>query len=397
MTWSLGLSLYKLGLSAPDDPPPPRAARPPRRLVWLHAPGPEAARAMSSLAQRLGAQAGVVVLITGADGAPMPKGTLCDATPAETPGAVGAFLDHWMPDVAVQAGGELRPLLIREAAERGVPMFLVEGRAPRFPPGRIGWWPGLMRTTLGAFRAILPVDEPAARDFRRAGAAVAQIEAPGRMEHPSAALPCLEAERAALARLLTTRPVWFAALPPEAEEAIVTSAHRGALRLAHRMLLILAPEDPARAAPIAEKMAEVEGWTVARRSLEEEPEDEVQVYLVDASELGLWLRLAPITYLGGSLTAGGARLDPSCPAALGSTIIHGPRAGDYGATVGRLAAAQATALVGSGADLADALGELVAPDRAARYAQAAWAVTSEGAEVTEHVMRLIQDAMPGVP
>ena len=186
-------------------------------------------------------------------------------------------------------------------------------------------------------------------------------------------------------------------MPPEAEEAPLIAAHRAALRLAHRMLLILAPEDPARAGPVAERMAQVEGWTVARRSLEEEPEDEVQVYIVDASELGLWLRLAPVTYLGGSLSSGGARLDPAYPAALGSTIIHGPRAGAYGTTVGRLAAAQATALVGSGADLADALGELVAPDRAARYAQAAWAVTTEGADVTDHVLALIRDAMAKVP
>ena len=43
-------------------------------------------------------------------------------------------------------------------------------------------------------------------------------------------MPCLEAERAALARLFTARPVWFATSLPEAEEDAVITAHRTFLR-----------------------------------------------------------------------------------------------------------------------------------------------------------------------
>jgi 3-deoxy-D-manno-octulosonic-acid transferase len=42
--------------------------------------------------------------------------------------------------------------------------------------------------------------------------------------------------------------------------------------------------------------------------------------------------------------------------------------------------------VGSATDLAEALGDLLAPDRAALAAQAAWTVASDGAEVTEKVL-----------
>ncbi|HSF65136.1 MAG TPA: glycosyltransferase N-terminal domain-containing protein [Paracoccaceae bacterium] len=396
MAYSLGLTLYNLAHRAAPGPSAPRPERPAGRLVWLHAPSSDAVRPMAALARRLADDDGFVVLLTLPDPQPALKGPILQPPPPDTPAEARAFLDHWRPEAAILAEGELRPALLHEAAERGIPMALVDARAPHLPKGRDGWWPGLTRAILSGFRAVLAVDEPAARAFRRAGAPPGAVTAPGRMEQPSAALPCTEAERAALARLIATRPVWFAAHLPEAEETPVIEAHRSVLRLAHRMLLILAPADPARAAALAERMEAREGWTVARRSTEEEPDPDVQVYLVDVpGENGLWYRLAPMTYLGGSLSAEGCLVDPLEPAALGSAVLHGPRSGAFGATVGRLASAQAAVLVGSAADLADSLGELLAPDRVARLAQAAWAVTSDGADVTDRVVRLVREMTGG--
>lgn len=82
-------------------------------------------------------------------------------------------------------------------------------------------------------------------------------------------------------------------------------------------------------------------------------------------------------------------------AALGSAILHGPRTGRSGPIFGRLGAARATRAVASVSDLGDALGDLLAPDRAARLAQAAWAVASEGAEVTETILKRVRAIMDG--
>lgn len=396
MAYSLGLTLYNLAHRSAADPAAPRPDRPAGRLVWLHAPSADSVRPMAALAGRLADDEGFAVLLTLSDPDPALRGPIQQPPPPETTAEARSFLDHWRPDAAIFAEGELRPALMHEAQERGIPLALVDARAPSLPKGRDGWWPGLVRALLSGFRAVLAVDEPAARAFRRAGAPPGVVTAPGRMEQPSAALPCTEAERAALARLIATRPVWLAANLPEAEETQVIEAHRSVLRLAHRMLLIVAPADPARATALAERMEAREGWTVARRSAEEEPDPEVQVYLVDVpGENGLWYRLAPMTYLGGSLSAQGCRVDPLEPAALGSAVLHGPRNGAFGATVGRLASAQASVLVGSASDLADSLGELLAPDRVARLAQAAWAVTSDGADVTDRVVRLVREMTEG--
>ena len=335
------------------------------------------------LANKLTAEDGLSTLLTG------PAGSDQLAPPADQPADVKAFLNHWKPDLIVLSDGEIRPALLFEAEARSIPAMVVDGREPYIARGRDGWFPGLLRGAVATVGHVLALDDAAARAYRKAGAA--QVETVGRMEEVSAALPCHEGERAALAEALRARPVWLAAAVPQAEEAAVIAAHRAALRLSHRLLLILVPDNGARGKALAEALEAQEDWVVARRDLEEELDAETTVYIPDGDqEYGLWYRLAPVTYLGGSLAGTGAQRSPLEPAALGSAIIHGPRPGVFGAIIGRLGAARGARAVGSASDLAEALSDLLAPDRAATMAQAAWAVASDGAEVTEKVLTRIR-------
>ncbi|MCW1918279.1 3-deoxy-D-manno-octulosonic acid transferase [Rhodobacter sp. KR11] len=385
---SVGLTLYNLGArpEGVQNAPPPR---PGGSVVWCHAPG-EALAPMLELARRLIDEDGVTVLVT-CDGQPA-TAALVQPAPLDFPRDVAAFLDHWRPDVAVMGGGELRPALIHEAAARRIKLLMVEARAPWI--GRQGFFPGLVKASLGAFARVLAVDEAAARALRKAGVEGDRLMVTGRMEEPSAALPHVERDRAALAQSFATRPVWLAADIAVAEEAAVITAHREALRLAHRLLLILVPRNPDRADALAQAM-EAEGWRVACRAHDQDPDGETEAYIVSDAEYGLWYRLAPVTFLGGSLEGDGCRRNPMETAAMGSAILCGPKPGAWGTAFGRLAAARAARMVGSGADLAQALGDLLSPDRAARQAQAAWGIASEGAEVTERVMGLVRNVLDG--
>ena len=395
MASSLGLTLYNLGQRREPGEGASRPPRPAGRLVWLHAPGEGLVSPMRALARRLVAEDGLPVLLTAP--APMPPlpGVIIQPPPADSPADARAFLDHWRPEIAIFAGGQLRPAVMHEAGERQIPMLVVNGKAPAFLRERDGWYPGLMRSALARFRAIMAVDEAAARVFRKGGAALSSVAVTGRMEEEGVVLPGVEAERAELARLLSARPVWFAAGVIEAEEAAVLQAHRKALQHSHRLLLILMPEDPARATPLAERL-EAEGWAIAQRAQDEEPEPEIEIFVADdPAEYGLWYRLAPVSFLGGSLLGKGPTRTPMEAAALGSAILHGPRTGLSGPVFARLGAARATRAVASANDLGDALGDLLAPDRAARLAQAAWAVASDGAEVTEIILTRIRAIMDG--
>jgi 3-deoxy-D-manno-octulosonic-acid transferase len=140
------------------------------------------------------------------------------------------------------------------------------------------------------------------------------------------------------------------------------------------------------------------GWSSRYRSDDEEPEEDVQVYIADTDgEMGLWYRLAPITFVGSTLIEAGTCPDPYEPAALGSAILYGPHTGLRESVFDRISAAGAARRVGSAAALGEAVSELLSPDKAAEMAHKAWQVTSRGAEVTDRVIELLQDALDESP
>ncbi|WP_128254937.1 3-deoxy-D-manno-octulosonic acid transferase [Falsirhodobacter deserti] len=383
MAFPLGLTLHSLGTPR-EAVPRPRPPRPEGPLVWMHAPTPEAARTLAELARRVRNDLDVAVLVTGVEAHGLPQ-PLRDDTGPDTPAEAEAFLTHWQPDLAIFSDGEVRPAMVAAMAERDIRMMMVDGRAPRLPAGSRRW-PGLMRGTLGHFAHILALDEPAARRFRKAGAP--EVKVAGRMEEPHLVPPCTEAERAEITRAIAGRPVWLAAALPEGEEEAIIAAHRSVLHMSHRLLLIMVPAAPERAAGLAQHL-ESAGFTVASRLDEEEIQPETEIYIADnPDEFGLWYRLAPICYLGGSLTTGTLR-DPLEAAGLGSAILHGPQHGPHGPTFSRLLSRRAAHPLARPADLAEALADLMAPDRVASLANAAWDVASDGSEVTDRVVALI--------
>ena len=102
-----------------------------------------------------------------------------------------------------------------------------------------------------------------------------------------------------------------------------------------------------------------------RPAWDEDPGPDVQVLVAgDTAELGLWYRLAPVTYLGGTLVGTGSPRHPFEPASLGSAIIHGPATATHAAEWLALDRARGARAVTSAAALRVAVEDLTAPDQA---------------------------------
>ena len=209
--------------------------------------------------------------------------------------------------------------------------------------------------------------------------------------------PCNEAERDELAGLLAARPVWFAAGVSQEELDLIEEAHRAASRVSHRLLLIVTPGN-ASDGEETERRFKGSGWSTGLRSAGDEPDPETQVYVADAEgETGLWCRLAPISFLGSSLVAPGGGQDPGGPAALGSAIILGPHMGPFQPVAAGFVAERAALRVSTGEGLAQALIQLLSPDRAARQAHRAWELISAGAEANLTIAETVIGALAGDP
>lgn len=318
----------------------------------------------------------------------LPEGAVHQYVPLDAGPFVRSFLDHWRPDLAVWTESELWPALIHETNARDIPMMLVNARMSDKSFKTWKWMSGMAKSLLNRFDVIRAQDEETARKLRRLGANSASVTVTGTLKEGAAPPPCAEVDRAAFAAQLGGRPCWLAASTHPGEEAMVSEAHRIAGRSSHRLLLILAPRHPDRGKEIARDLR-ADGWNVAQRSQGETLTEDTQIYLADTlGEMGLWFRVCPVTFLGGSLMPIGGH-NPFEPAGLGSAILSGPHTSNFKEIFARLRAANALREVRSAGDLGDQLDDVLAPDEAARLAHAAWQVCSEGAEVVDDTIRVL--------
>lgn len=377
------------------------ALRPKAPLVWMHAASVGEALAVQELIRRLTeARPDVHVLVTTGTrtSAEILKARLPDRArhqfiPLDAKRFVRRFLRHWHPDLAVWTESELWPRLIYETDRAGIPTMLLNARMSKASHDSWRWVPAFAASVLGRFDLVLAQDRATGRYLRRLGVRPDRLQVIGTLKEGAQVLPYDEGIRANFAKDLGTRPVWLAASTHPGEEEAVADAHRHLLRSAFRLLLILAPRHPERGDALADFLRQ-KGFTVAQRSRGESLADDTQVYLADTlGEMGLWYRLAPISFVGGSLTDRGGH-NPFEPAALGSAILHGPHTGNFADIYERLGEAGASITVRDTTSLIAAVEKLLAPDHAADLAHAAWDVSSRGAEVTDQTLQVLLNHLP---
>ena len=297
------------------------------------------------------------------------------------------FLDHWRPEFGVVVGTPAQPSLISMAAQRGIPVF--HAFAERKPDGG-----GKFPSYLAGIDTCLAPSAAVANQIRtQFKAGRVKVEISGPLSDTVYALPANVAETDTLAAMIGGRPVWMASGIVLDEVSLIEAAHRKAFRSAHRLLLMVVPRLPGEADEIAARF-EKKGWSVARRSKEEEPVADRQVFIADdPDELGLWYRLAPVSFMGGTLHPDSIPTDPFAPAALGSAVLHGPFTGEAPWRYQRLDTQNASVLVHNAEELGEAIITLFAPDKAASLAQAGWAVTTESAHVVERLAELMEERL----
>jgi len=378
---------------------PHAAARPEGEIVWYHATTAAHADLAEEIGERLTqARPGLNVLLTGtpevlAEWAPC-SGVLACPLPSDDGVSVQAFLRHWRPGIGIWTAGDVRPALLAAAQKQGVPLYLVDADEAHLPS--MGWRliPSATRSALRRFGLIMARNTAAKAALRRLlRSREAAITVTGPLRVASKPLPYDQGDQEELSALLRARPVWLAAhLRPE-EAGIVVQANAEVMRVSHRALLIMAPENPRNSGPFRDalKASNLRHIAWSEGAL---PDETTQAILADTEgELGLWYRVAPITFMGGSLLPGGRGSDPDEPAAHGSAILYGPNISDHVATYAHYAEAGAARIVRDAKTLAGAVRRTIPPDQSARMAHAAWDVATQNAAVMDRLVDVVLTAL----
>ncbi|MEY8803342.1 3-deoxy-D-manno-octulosonic acid transferase [Leisingera sp. XS_AS12] len=371
--------------------------RPKGELLWVHATTPERYQALCDIGRRLKSlRPDLSVLaswdselrLTGTVGCDLPIGPLAEDTTAET----RAFLDHWQPDVCIWTGPPTRRNLLRQLRERNIGVLLADLTEAEVPNRASRWLPDQRKRLLEGLNCIL-TPSPAVQDtLVRAGYPAERIEIAGPLRMSAIPPGCNHDELTALQQALGSRPVWLAAHVKRSELSAVLDAHRKALQLLHRLLLVVAMDSYDDLGKARQQLRD-SGLSVADWEAGETPEDHNQVLLADGDDLGLWYRLSPVALVASSLNPAALGQSPLDAAALGSAILHGPGIHAHRDLYERLTAAGAARAIGTEDALSDAVVDLSAPDKAARMALAGWQSVTESAATTDTLMEKVQDLL----
>lgn len=371
--------------------------RPPGELLWCHAASVGEAVSVLPLLERFkAAQPDWTVLLT--------TGTVSSAglvasrakdilihqfVPVDQPDAVNRFLDYWQPSAALWVESELWPNLVRETCRRGVRMGLINARMSARSFRSWQRFPGPIRELLNSFDLTLAQSAEDARRLMALGANGVKIL--GNLKSAAPPLPADAKALRSLQALIGSRPVWLAASvhPEEIEE--ITVVQRYLTLQWPDCLTIIVPRHPERGREWARTY--FANADVRLRSKGDWPDG--KVYIADTlGELGLFYRLAPVAFIGGSFAPIGGH-NPLEPARLGSAILFGPHQFNFQEVSDALRSAGAAEEVKDAADLASAIMALRKEPQIRRsMIEAAARVAAAETSVLDHVLSAVEGLLP---
>ena len=374
------------------------AERPTGNLIWFHAASVGESLSLVELIKRISSsQPDYNFLITTGTITSaklilsrLPVNAVHQYIPVDTPRAVEKFLDRWRPSLAIWTESEFWPNLISFTAARDIPMILINARISEKSYRRWRFFKKSLKNLIEKFNYSLIQDEKTVKYFSKIGISSNNFELTGTLKEGSAALPHSEIEQVEISKQILNRPVWLAASTHEGEEKLIAAAHRHASKASQGLLLIIVPRHPERGLEIASILTK-ENFKIRLRSKKDKILFDTQIYIADTlGELGLWYRVAPVSFVGGSLVPIGGH-NPFEPAALGSAILHGPYVENFKEIYNRLNVVGAAVKIEEASELGVKLIETLSPENAAKLAQSAWEVSSNGAEITDRAIKLIYE------
>ena len=288
-----------------------RIARPDDPLVWLHGASVGELASVLPLIDRICAR-GINMLVTtgtvtsgGLAEQRLPPGAIHQFVPFDIPRFVRRFLDHWQPDLALFVESDLWPNMMIEASARGIPMILVNARLSKNSFERWRRLPNSIADLLRRLDLCLAGTSSDAERLSELGAS--NVVTTGNLKLDVPAPPADPTELATLQRC-NRRPAGDCSRFHPCRRG--ERDHRGACPPAYEFSgsADIDRAAPSRARARRRRDRRSQGLNAALRSRGELPKRTTQIYVADTvGELGLFYRLAPAVFIGGSLVRHGGQ------------------------------------------------------------------------------------------
>lgn len=307
--------------------------RPKGPLLWLHGASIGETQLLLELARRLDALSTHTILITcqtqtashlienamETDSAFRAHKLVHQMAPIDTPIIARRFLNHWRPNAAIFAEGEIWPNLLLGLQKSHIPHVLLNGRMTE--KSTLGWlrWKNTAKRLFGGFQILTAADTKTQTALKALSGK--NVSCFGNLK---SALPAPSVDRDEIDSLRSAigdRRVLLAASTHTGEEALALDAY---MQIDKPTFLIIAPRHPERGDEI-DKLLSCTRFAIARRSKGDEVNSATDILLADTiGEMGLWYRLADTVYLGGGHAPGVGGHNPLEALRLGKPVLTGP-------------------------------------------------------------------------
>ncbi|KQV68238.1 lipid IV(A) 3-deoxy-D-manno-octulosonic acid transferase [Rhizobium sp. Root1220] len=346
----------------------PSAARPSGPLVWFHAASVGETNAVIPLIREIRRRDIHVILTTGTVTSAklaaerIGNEAIHQYVPLDLKPAVSRFLEYWQPDCALIAESEIWPATLMELGRRRIPQILVNARMSDRSFERWGRRPSLAEALFENLALVIAQSDVDAERFRDLGAR--DVIMSGNLKVDTDAPPYDAGVFARYKKQLGDRKTWAAISTFDGEEKAAGIVHR-TLKERNGQLTIIVPRHPERCDEIEEELVK-QGLKVARRTREDVLSPDVDIFLGDTiGEMGLYLRLTEIAFVGRSLFGEGGQ-NPLEPAMLGCAVLSGSNVQNFREAYQKLARRGSARMVRDTEMLAKGVHYLLANDDARR-------------------------------
>lgn len=302
--------------------------RPKKSLLWIHAVSVgESIVALTLIKAILKKYPHIHVLLTTTTTTSakiiaqrLPKNTIHQFCPVDTPQAVHRFLEHWKPDLAIWIESEFWPNLMHSTQERGIPTLLLNGRISLKSFSHWKKLKGIISALLSRLDLCAVQSEEQAAFFQTLGAN--NISIMGNAKAMMTPLKVDPQKYDSLKKIVEDRPLWLAASSHQGEEELVFEAHKLLKKDYPHLLTIVVPRHIERA-PSLQHLALKEGLTPALQT-EATTLSGVDIYIGNTlGELAPFYALSSVVLMGATFVPKGGH-NPIEAAQLGTFVLHGP-------------------------------------------------------------------------
>ncbi len=311
--------------------------RPKKDLIWINALGLGETLSLTLFLEELSQVfSDHTILITSStlqskvalEKIPLSSNIIHQFAPVDNYYVLNSFLDYWKPQMALFSELDIWPLRTNKVKERKIPLLLINARMnakKKISRRRLG---NLFTEPLKEFDHIFLQDQSSKSHFIDFGVSEDKITVNGPLKLAGTIFPDTGVIEERLKILFKDKLIWVAASLHDSEENEILQAYKIAKSHLPNLVLIMIPRSVELSINTMKKASRFSKSVIARSNDSDLPKEDTEIVVINrVGELGLWYKLAFISFIGNSFNFKEIKEGKNPFEALqaSSIVIHGPK------------------------------------------------------------------------